>query len=61
MRAKFAASLATLQFIFLLMKGFSSLVGWPMSWFVVLFPLWTLLGIAVLFWVVLGGLVKAAS
>lgn len=61
MRGKFVGSLASLQFIFLLVKGFASFIGWPMSWFVVLFPLWTLLGIAVLFWIVLGGIVKACS
>ena len=59
MRAQFTGALASAQFLFLLAKGVATLFGYPMSWFVVLIPLWTLLGIAVLFWIVLGSIVRA--
>lgn len=55
-RAKFVQTLAALQCIFLGAKGFTTLVGWEMSWWLTLIPLWLLLGVAVLFWGIVGAL-----
>lgn len=52
--AKFVGSLASLQFICFLAKGFLHLIGVEISWGLTLVPLWLLLGVAVVFWFLLG-------
>lgn len=60
-RAKFVGSLASLQFFFLLGKGLLHLCGVQVSWALTLAPLWMLLAVAVLFWLVLGLVVNKLS
>ena len=56
-----ASSLGSLQFFFILAKFGLDFCGLEISWVWVLLPLWTLVGIAVLFWLLAGALAKAVS
>lgn len=54
MRVKFIGALASVQFLFLLIQGACCLAHQPLHWGIVLIPLWVLLFIAVVFWLVFG-------
>lgn len=54
MRAKFVGALSGLQCLLLLIQGVCYLNGRPLHWAIVLIPLWALLFVAVVFWLVFG-------
>jgi hypothetical protein len=61
MRAKFVGFLGSCQAFLIMGKGFLWLCGVNVPWVIVLAPLWILLGIAVVFWLLLGALLRLLS
>lgn len=53
MRSSIPAALGTLQFFFLLIGGGLYLAGVSVPWYVLLFPLWGLVSLAIVFWILL--------
>lgn len=61
MKSKFIGFLSTMQCLMLLAKLGCFYAHQPLSWAIVLWPLETLLTVALLFWVLVGAIIKKVS
>jgi hypothetical protein len=59
-KSSIGSKLGSLQFIFLMVAGLH-LCGVHVSWFWILIPVWILLGIGLLFWVLAAAVYKAMT
>jgi len=55
----FVNTLAVMQLCAFMLQGLVYLCGGPVSWFWTLMPLWLILGVCGLFWLVVLGVVRA--
>ncbi len=60
-RSSLGARLGSLQFFFLLGAALLYAFGIHVSWVWILTPLWMLLGVALVFWVIVAGIYRALT
>jgi hypothetical protein len=60
-KSSIGSKLGSLQFLFFMGAGLLHLCGVHVSWFWILSPLWILLGIGLLFWVLARAVYKAMT